>query len=83
MKFDIGIYFEANGHGTVVFSDKFDKLIRRCAFQFSLRNLFSEKKSTLIKYFSRADKSSDAQRRLHYLSMVINEVSMMFFLNVL
>ncbi|VDP05465.1 unnamed protein product [Heligmosomoides polygyrus] len=53
MKFDIGIYFEANGHGTVVFSDKFDKLIRRCAFQFSLRNLFSEKKSTLIKYFSR------------------------------
>lgn len=50
MKFDIGIYFEANGHGTVVFSDKFDKLIRR------------------------ADKSSDAQRRLHYLSMVINEV---------
>ncbi|KHJ79002.1 phosphoglucomutase/phosphomannomutase protein [Oesophagostomum dentatum] len=28
MKFDIGVYFEANGHGTVVFSEKFDKLVR-------------------------------------------------------
>ncbi|EYC45902.1 hypothetical protein Y032_0414g1049 [Ancylostoma ceylanicum] len=27
-KFDIGIYFEANGHGTVVFSEKFDQLVR-------------------------------------------------------
>ncbi|KIH47135.1 hypothetical protein ANCDUO_22809 [Ancylostoma duodenale] len=26
--FDIGIYFEANGHGTVVFSEKFDQVIR-------------------------------------------------------
>ncbi|KAK6059601.1 phosphoglucomutase/phosphomannomutase, alpha/beta/alpha domain II, partial [Cooperia oncophora] len=29
MKFDIGVYFEANGHGTVVFSEKFDQLIRK------------------------------------------------------
>ncbi|CAD6191331.1 unnamed protein product [Caenorhabditis auriculariae] len=27
-KYDIGIYFEANGHGTVVFSEKFDKVVR-------------------------------------------------------
>lgn len=25
-KFDIGIYFEANGHGTVIFSDKIKKV---------------------------------------------------------
>ena len=25
LDFDIGVYFEANGHGTVVFSDKVDK----------------------------------------------------------
>uniref|UniRef100_A0A1I7TPH3 Phosphoacetylglucosamine mutase n=1 Tax=Caenorhabditis tropicalis TaxID=1561998 RepID=A0A1I7TPH3_9PELO len=28
-EFDIGIYFEANGHGTVVFSSHFDSIIRR------------------------------------------------------
>lgn len=28
LKFDIGIYFEANGHGTVLFSDKFRKTMR-------------------------------------------------------
>ncbi|KAE9413066.1 hypothetical protein Angca_002854, partial [Angiostrongylus cantonensis] len=28
IRFDIGIYFEANGHGTVVFSKKFDERIR-------------------------------------------------------
>ncbi|VDM65147.1 unnamed protein product, partial [Strongylus vulgaris] len=28
VKFDIGVYFEANGHGTVVFSEKFDRVIR-------------------------------------------------------
>ncbi|CAI2350528.1 unnamed protein product [Caenorhabditis sp. 36 PRJEB53466] len=27
--FDVGIYFEANGHGTVVFSEVFDRIIRR------------------------------------------------------
>ncbi|SCU79641.1 LANO_0A06986g1_1 [Lachancea nothofagi CBS 11611] len=27
VKFDIGIYFEANGHGTVVFSTKFSQLV--------------------------------------------------------
>ncbi|KAK6031297.1 phosphoglucomutase/phosphomannomutase protein [Ostertagia ostertagi] len=50
MKFDIGIYFEANGHGTVVFSEKFDQLIRK------------------------DEQSCDAVKRLHYLSVVINEV---------
>lgn len=29
LKFDIGIYFEANGHGTVLFSDKFDEELRK------------------------------------------------------
>ncbi|CAB3405707.1 unnamed protein product [Caenorhabditis bovis] len=29
VKYDIGVYFEANGHGTVVFSEKFDKEIRK------------------------------------------------------
>ncbi|CAI5449203.1 unnamed protein product [Caenorhabditis angaria] len=29
IKYDIGVYFEANGHGTVVFSEKFDEVIRR------------------------------------------------------
>ncbi|EGT50938.1 hypothetical protein CAEBREN_15256 [Caenorhabditis brenneri] len=28
-EFDVGIYFEANGHGTVVFSAHFDSIIRR------------------------------------------------------
>jgi len=28
IEFDIGVYFEANGHGTVVFSEKAEKLIR-------------------------------------------------------
>lgn len=27
LEYDIGIYFEANGHGTVVFSDKLKKQI--------------------------------------------------------
>lgn len=27
MKYDIGVYFEANGHGTVVFSDKFHQIV--------------------------------------------------------
>ncbi|XGW28421.1 hypothetical protein V3C99_008305 [Haemonchus contortus] len=50
LKFDIGVYFEANGHGTVVFSEKFDQLIRK------------------------GDQSSDAVKRLHFLSIIINEV---------
>lgn len=29
LKYDIGIYFEANGHGTVLFSDKFKQVINR------------------------------------------------------
>ena len=28
LDFDIGVYFEANGHGTVVFSDKAMETIR-------------------------------------------------------
>lgn len=28
-EFDVGIYFEANGHGTVVFSSHFDSIMRR------------------------------------------------------
>jgi phosphoacetylglucosamine mutase len=28
LEYDIGVYFEANGHGTVIFSDKAEKLIR-------------------------------------------------------
>ena len=28
-EFDVGIYFEANGHGTVVFSEQFNSAIRR------------------------------------------------------
>lgn len=31
VKMDVGIYFEANGHGTVVFSDKFRKAVAQCA----------------------------------------------------
>ncbi|VDL69012.1 unnamed protein product, partial [Nippostrongylus brasiliensis] len=49
-KFDIGIYFEANGHGTVVFSEKFNQLIRK------------------------GDHANEAVKRLHYLSLVINDV---------
>jgi phosphoacetylglucosamine mutase len=28
LNFDIGLYFEANGHGTAYFSDKFHKFIK-------------------------------------------------------
>lgn len=31
LEFDIGIYFEANGHGTVIFKDSATELIRRAA----------------------------------------------------
>jgi hypothetical protein len=31
LEYDIGIYFEANGHGTVIFSDYATKLIRSAA----------------------------------------------------
>ncbi|VDM64020.1 unnamed protein product [Angiostrongylus costaricensis] len=33
IRFDIGIYFEANGHGTVVFSKKFNERIRTCSLK--------------------------------------------------
>ena len=29
--FDIGVYFEANGHGTVIFSSKAESLVREAA----------------------------------------------------
>lgn len=32
LKYDVGIYFEANGHGTVVFSDRFKKFIQKYDF---------------------------------------------------
>ena len=31
LDFDIGVYFEANGHGTVIFSSKAEKTIREAA----------------------------------------------------
>ena len=31
LEFDIGVYFEANGHGTVIFSPKAEKTIRETA----------------------------------------------------
>ena len=31
LEFDIGVYFEANGHGTVIFSQKAEKAIRDAA----------------------------------------------------
>ena len=31
LDFDIGVYFEANGHGTVIFSSKAQQLIREAA----------------------------------------------------
>lgn len=31
LKFDIGVYFEANGHGTVVYSDKAKSLIKNAS----------------------------------------------------
>ncbi|CEF70380.1 Alpha-D-phosphohexomutase, C-terminal domain and Alpha-D-phosphohexomutase, alpha/beta/alpha domain I and Alpha-D-phosphohexomutase, alpha/beta/alpha domain II and Alpha-D-phosphohexomutase, alpha/beta/alpha I/II/III domain-containing protein [Strongyloides ratti] len=43
-KFDIGIYFEANGHGTVLFSEKFDKLIKE--------NFDSNESCKYLYYFS-------------------------------
>lgn len=30
-EFDVGIYFEANGHGTVVFSDRFQRAVHTYA----------------------------------------------------
>ena len=27
-KYDVGVYFEANGHGTVLFSKKFDQILK-------------------------------------------------------
>lgn len=30
LEFDIGVYFEANGHGTVIFSDKAKQQIATC-----------------------------------------------------
>lgn len=39
-EFDVGIYFEANGHGTVVFSSHFDSIMRRHPHQnLALRRL--------------------------------------------
>lgn len=31
LHFDIGVYFEANGHGTVVFSEKAESAVKRAA----------------------------------------------------
>ena len=31
LEFDIGVYFEANGHGTVIFSSKAQQQIREAA----------------------------------------------------
>jgi phosphoacetylglucosamine mutase len=31
LQFDIGIYFEANGHGTVLFGDKYYELLAHCS----------------------------------------------------
>ncbi len=28
LKYDVGIYFEANGHGTVLYSDNFKRLLK-------------------------------------------------------
>ena len=32
LEYDVGVYFEANGHGTVIFSDKAQQLIRNGYF---------------------------------------------------
>jgi len=39
LDYDIGVYFEANGHGTVIFSDKAEKLIKESAGAGKLRLL--------------------------------------------
>lgn len=31
IEYDIGVYFEANGHGTIVFSDKARQAIKKAA----------------------------------------------------
>jgi phosphoacetylglucosamine mutase len=39
LEYDIGVYFEANGHGTVIFSDKAQQLIRSTESAVKLQQL--------------------------------------------
>ncbi len=40
-EFDIGIYFEANGHGTVVFSDKYERAAQSSPLLYQLSRLIN------------------------------------------
>eukprot|EP01025_Chloroclados_australasicus_P030337 TRINITY_DN3044_c0_g1_i1.p1 TRINITY_DN3044_c0_g1~~TRINITY_DN3044_c0_g1_i1.p1 ORF type:complete len:574 (-),score=75.60 TRINITY_DN3044_c0_g1_i1:340-1977(-) len=41
LAFDVGIYYEANGHGTVLFSDKFMELVKQMQSNQSSKDLLS------------------------------------------
>ena len=45
-KYDAGIYFEANGHGTILFSQKFREALALFSFQEKMKSLsFVQRKS--------------------------------------
>lgn len=61
--FDVGIYFEANGHGTVLFSPKYYECLNRC------RDLF--RRSKIVS--SNAQRAEIALKRLEILPVLINQ----------
>jgi len=48
LEYDIGVYFEANGHGTVVYSDHAKSVIKSACSDFSA----TQGKSSGIKFMS-------------------------------
>ena len=47
LEFDIGVYFEANGHGTVIFSPSATESIKEAALNTRWNDLYSLKKKQL------------------------------------
>jgi phosphoacetylglucosamine mutase len=58
--FDVGIYFEANGHGTVLFGPKFYTVLAKA-------------EETLMSKCSRTDRATIAWQRLRVLPRLINQ----------
>jgi len=61
--FDVGIYFEANGHGTVLFSERYYECLDRCKVLFASTN-------TALPNVQRAE---IALKRLEILPVLINQ----------
>jgi len=71
-KFDIGTYFESNGHGTILFGSRFYRIMEKAKAFFEKHNLNSGG-NNISNYSLKEARARTAYHRLSFLPILVNQ----------